>query len=119
MKCFNKTATPVYIDGELREAVMNVASKNGQYVDVYVQDSNSKIIDFYFTKLLNNCTLSADTILDSYTITLDADHGVTAGEYICLQESSYASQFKVVNVNNMPYFPYMIQFVELMGDSVV
>jgi len=27
--------------------------------------------------------------------------------------------FKVVNVNNMPYFPYMIQFVELMGDSVV
>lgn len=77
---------------------INVQSTNGLFVDTFIQDSSSKIVDFYFKKLLGLTSIAINTSVGDRTITLVNDHGFQQGEYISLLENDNASQFKVINV---------------------
>lgn len=99
MKNFTRGATAVYFDQSLHEPLVNVASTNGAYCDVYIQDSDSKIIDFYFKRQLGLTTLASNATINSYTIELAEGHGVTNGEYLSFLEDNNATQSKVINVS--------------------
>lgn len=82
-----------------RYSAAPIYSTNGLYVDTFIQDQSTKVVDFYFKRLLGTTTLSSNTSNGDYIINLTAGHGVTSGEYLSLLENNSASQFKVLNVS--------------------
>ena len=99
MKIYTRGVSPIIHDTDVNFTATNICTANGASVDVVQQDSSSKVIDFYFKRLLSTVTLSENAVEDAYSVTLTAGHGVQAGEYLSFLEDGFATQVKVLNVN--------------------
>lgn len=51
-KQFLTSGSALYRDNVSKQNVLNIASTDGVYVDTYIQDASSKIIDYYFKRQL-------------------------------------------------------------------
>jgi hypothetical protein len=68
-------------------------------IDTYLQDQHTRPLGFIFKRLLNAVTLSAPTIIDTYTISLTAGHNFVIGEYISIIENGIPYQSRVIGVD--------------------
>ena len=63
-----------------------------------LQDNQSELVGLKICQFLANIVLSANTVIDTWTIELVAGHGVVAGNTICLRENGRHYQAVALNV---------------------
>lgn len=93
------TQQNVLISGRKTDGIPSaIKTDDNGSLDVYLQDQNTTLYNFYVKRLLNQATLASNTVLNSRTLLLVAGHGFTTGEYISLLEGSQTYQGEVINV---------------------
>jgi len=68
-------------------------------IPVNVQDQHSEIIDLFLHNNLGTFSLASPTSLGDTVLSLEAEHGVIAGEIVCIKEGASYFQGDVISVN--------------------
>ena len=87
-------------------------SRGGQGVAVFVQDQTTGVLDLPFLRAINeSITLAADTVVDTYAITLTAGHGLSEGLV------NAAEILEIADPANGSWF-YQGEIISVAGDVV-
>lgn len=66
---------------------------------IFIQDSTTPVVDYYFTQPINFYTIPNPTILDVRTCPVDPGHGIVVDNMVEMYEDQNFSQFQVLAVN--------------------
>ncbi|QZI92155.1 hypothetical protein PODOV073v1_p0030 [Vibrio phage PS25B.1] len=78
---------------------VEVSDRGSMGQSVFVNDQTSPALDVLFLERLNQTTIAADTVIDTYTFTASPGHGIVVGNTIEIANTTLFIQANVLAVN--------------------
>lgn len=78
---------------------VEVSNRGSMGQSVFVNDQTTPALDVLFLERLNQTTIAADTVIDTYTFTASPGHGIVVGNVIEIANTSLFIQATVLAVN--------------------